>query len=98
MIREAGSNARAGAVRCSASTCDAHIRSPIATRPSRGRIDATRSYGSSPSRQPTTWFVSSVWPAAESSASCRSSSGTTSTAAPSGRITSAVSRSSGIGP
>ena len=32
MIREAGSNAMLGAVRCSASTCEAHIRSPIATR------------------------------------------------------------------
>ena len=52
MIGDAGSNAMPGAVRCSASMCEAHMRSPIATRHSRGSIDATSSYGSSPSRQP----------------------------------------------
>ena len=60
MIRDAGSNAMLGAVRCSASTCDAHMRSPIATRHSRGSIDETSSYGSSPSRQPITCSGSSV--------------------------------------
>ena len=43
MIGEAGSNAMLGAVRCSASTCEAHIRSPIATRHSRGSIEETSS-------------------------------------------------------
>ena len=43
MIRDAGSNAMLGAVRCSANTCEAHIRSPIATRHSRGSIDETSS-------------------------------------------------------
>ncbi len=43
MMRDAGSNAMFGAVRCSASTCDPHIRSPSATRHSPGSIDATSS-------------------------------------------------------